>query len=157
MEHIARLDRDSPFPHVQVPYLCGQLPPCSGFEYYEWLADPSAWFASCRDDPLDDFAAKIQNHLYFGLLSAFLCTNVEHASFLLTYDDGRRCVDSVQIQNTLRKWQTDLTSWSSATPTFRSRQTMQAFKEACENLNRESLRAYTDARYLKVWPMLRQT
>ncbi|KAL5325308.1 hypothetical protein ACEPPN_006433 [Leptodophora sp. 'Broadleaf-Isolate-01'] len=157
MEHIARPGCSSPLPHIQVPYLCGQLPPCSGSEYYEWLAGTSAWFTSCRDDPLDDFAAKVQNHLYFGLLSAFLCTNVKHASFLLTNDDGRQYVDSVQIQNTLQKWEDDPMSWSSTTPTFQSRQTMQAFKEACENPDEAFLFAYTDARYSEVSPMLRQT
>ncbi|RYP70445.1 hypothetical protein DL771_005486 [Monosporascus sp. 5C6A] len=103
MDHISRPGNPS-LPHIQVPYVCGHLAPCTPASFLEWLAGAPAWFAANRADPLDVFVAKLQNQLYFGLLAAFLCRDVHRADFVRVDKTGGSTLDSAAVQNALQEW-----------------------------------------------------
>lgn len=103
MDHIKR-PGNPPRPHIQVPYVCGHLTPCTAAGFIQWLREAPAWFAANRADPVHVFVAKLQNQLYFGLLSGFLCRDVRHEDFVRGDDAAHATLDSLKVKRALHAW-----------------------------------------------------
>ncbi|RYP79120.1 hypothetical protein DL771_000098 [Monosporascus sp. 5C6A] len=102
MDHIAPSSGSS-LPHIEVPYLCSGLPPCSTEALLKWMRNAAAWFRAHRTDPLEAVAAEVQNNMHFGLLSAILCKAIDRDTITRSDNGGRRTVDSIKVDALLKE------------------------------------------------------
>jgi hypothetical protein len=104
MDHIDR-HPDSTLLPIEVPYVCGHLPVCGAADFPSWAGRLDWWFRT-ENTPLEEFAARLQSWLYFGLLCAFLGKDIPRTEILRESNAGPNVLvlDSFKVLERLHDW-----------------------------------------------------
>ena len=102
MDHIDR-HPDSTLLPIEVPYVCEHLPVCGAADFLSWSGRLDWWFRT-ENTSLEEFAARLQSWLYFGLLCAFLGKDIPRTEILRESKAGPNMLvlDSLKVLERLR-------------------------------------------------------